>query len=75
MLDERTILLMMALLQGLLALVAVGLRVGNPADVRGIGSWAWALLSYSFASSLAALWVDAPFGPRLLLSNVFLPRR
>ena len=71
MLDERTILVMMAVLPGRLALVAVGLRVGHPADVRGIGSWAWALLCYSFASALAAMWVGAPFGPRLLLSNAF----
>lgn len=54
MLDQRTLLFVLALLPGLMAIVALSLRVGLGEKARGLGLWALAL---SFTAAPAALLV------------------
>jgi len=54
MIDERTVLYMMIVVPGILALVMAGFRHGLPGDLRGLGMWALALTLISLASTLPA---------------------
>lgn len=54
MLDQPTLLFVLALLQGLLAVVALSLRFGLGEKARGLGSWAASLVCVSTAAALLA---------------------
>lgn len=71
MLDERTVVVMMAMTHALLALVAVSLRAGHREDVRGIGLWALTLAGNAIGLLLVAYAIALPWGPPQLLPNLF----
>ncbi len=71
MLDERTVVVMMALTHALLALVAVSLRAGHREDVRGIGLWSLTLAGNACGLLLVAYSIALPWGPPQLLPNLF----
>lgn len=52
MLDQPTLLVVLALLQGLLAVVALSLRVGLRDKARGLGAWAASLACVALAATL-----------------------
>lgn len=69
MLDERTLLFMLAVIPALMALVAAGLRFGQRELVEGLGSWAASLACFSFASLVVAVWPTTAVDSRIVLSN------
>lgn len=71
LLDERTVIVMMALTQAILAAIAAGLRLGHPDDVRGIGSWALTMACSAVGNVLVSYHVVFPVGPPPLLPNLF----
>jgi hypothetical protein len=54
MLDQPTLLVVLALLQGLLALVALSLRFGLRDKARGLGAWAASLVCVALPAALLA---------------------
>lgn len=54
MLDQPTLLFVLALLQGLLAIVALSLRIGLGDKARGLGAWAFSLACVALAAGLLA---------------------
>jgi len=54
MLDQPTLLFVLALLQGLLAVVALSLRFGLGDKARGLGAWAASLVCVAAAAALLA---------------------
>lgn len=69
MLDERTILVMTALMQVLLAVLAVAVRRGHAEFAAGMGSWAWGVLLMSFGSMSTMLGDGSQVPLRLAISN------
>ena len=68
MLDQTTLLVVLALLQGLLAIVALSLRAGLGDKARGLGAWAASLACVATPSALlAAGFSQTP--PAILVQN------
>lgn len=84
MLDQPTLLIVLALLQGLLAVVALSLRVGLGDSARGLGAWAASLacvavaatlLSAGFAQAPSAILVqNALWVPSMVLTPIAVRR-
>lgn len=84
MLDQPTLLVVLALLQGLLALVALSLRFGLRDKARGLGAWAAslvcvalpaALLAAGFSQTQAAILVqNALWVPAMVLTPIAVRR-
>ena len=53
--DLRTVILMSSVMPGLMALVMFSLGRGFPANIRGVGHWAWGALVVSMSAMLLAL--------------------
>jgi diguanylate cyclase (GGDEF)-like protein len=70
MLDQPTLLVVLALLQGLLAVVALSLRVGLGDSARGLGTWAASLACVAVAAVLLASGF-AQTQAAILLQNAF----
>jgi diguanylate cyclase (GGDEF)-like protein len=68
MLDERTLFVVMVVMPGLLALVAIALRRGFGEDARGFGLWSLAMACVALASARIA-WEGAAVG--FALQNLF----
>lgn len=84
MLDQPTLLFVLALLQGLLAVVALSLRVGLGENARGLGTWTAslvcvaapaALLAMGFSQSTEAILVqNALWVPSMVLTAIAIRR-
>lgn len=84
MLDQPTLLVVLALLQGLLAVVALSLRVGLRDKARGLGAWAASLacvavaatlLSAGFAQTPSAILIqNALWVPSMVLTPIAVRR-
>lgn len=70
MLDQPTLLVVLALLQGLLAVVALSLRAGLGDKARGLGTWAVSLACVSVPAALLAAGFSHS-SAAILLQNAF----
>lgn len=71
MLDERTILIMMVVLQATMALLAAAVRRGHAEFAAGMGSWAWGVTLISVGSLLTLLSGGELDIGQLALNNAF----
>ncbi|GAB3741300.1 hypothetical protein GCM10028794_26890 [Silanimonas algicola] len=70
MLDQPTLLVVLALVQGLLAVVALSLRIGLADKARGLGAWAISLACVAVAAGLLAAGFSAS-SAAILVQNAF----